>query len=51
MLPARKVVAIDLYTIDLVIHRVVCQKYDVLDNGDIQNSQKLDPLEKTVKKI
>jgi hypothetical protein len=43
--------AIDLYTIDSAIHRVVCQKYDVLDNSDIQDSQKLDPLEKTVKKF
>ena len=42
---------IDLYAIDLAIHGVVCQKYDVLDNSDIQNSQKLDPLEKTAKKF
>jgi hypothetical protein len=42
---------IDLYNIDSAIHRVVCQKYDVLDNSDIQNSQKLDPLAKTVKKF
>jgi hypothetical protein len=40
------VLYIDLYTIDSAIHRVVCQKYDVLDNSDIQNFQKLDPLEK-----
>jgi hypothetical protein len=45
------VLHIDIYTIDSAIHRVVCQKYDVLDNSDIQNSQKQDPLEKTVKKI
>jgi hypothetical protein len=35
----------------LAIHGVVCQKSDVHGNSDIQNSQKLDPLEKTAKKV
>jgi hypothetical protein len=35
----------------LAIHGVVCQKYDVLDKSDIQNSQKPDRLEITSKKI
>ncbi len=37
--------------VDLAIHGVVCQKYDVQGNSDIQNSQKLDPLEITAKKF
>jgi hypothetical protein len=35
----------------LAIHRVVCQKSDFCSNSDIQNSQKLDPLQITAKKI
>jgi hypothetical protein len=35
----------------LIIHRVVCQKSDFYGNIDIQNSQKLDTLEITAKKI
>jgi hypothetical protein len=31
--------------VDLAIHSVVCQKSDFHGNSDIQNSQKLDPLE------
>ncbi len=38
-------------TVDLAIPRVVCQKSDFHGNSDIQNSQKLDPLETTAKKI
>jgi hypothetical protein len=30
--------------VDMAIHRVVCQKSNFHANGDIQNSQKLDPL-------
>jgi hypothetical protein len=37
--------------VDLEIHGVVCQKSDFHGNSDIQNSQKLDPLEITVKKF
>ena len=37
--------------VDLAIHGVVCQKSDFHGNSDIQNSQKLDPLEITAKKI
>jgi hypothetical protein len=38
--------------VDLAIHGVVCRKKsDVHGNSDIQNSQKLDPLEITPKKI
>jgi hypothetical protein len=37
--------------VDLAIHEVVCQKYDLHGNSDIQNSQKLDPLEITAKKF
>jgi hypothetical protein len=37
--------------VDLAIHGVVCQKSDFRGNGDIQNSQKLDPLEITAKKF
>jgi hypothetical protein len=36
--------------VDLAIHGVVCQKSDFRGNSDIQNSQKLDPLEITAKK-
>jgi hypothetical protein len=35
----------------LAIHGVVGQKSDSRGKSDIQNSQKLDPLEKTAKKI
>jgi hypothetical protein len=38
-------------TVDLAIHGVVCQKSDVHGDSDIQNSQKLYPLEKTAKKF
>jgi hypothetical protein len=37
--------------VDLAIHGVDCQKFDFHGNNDIQNSQKLDPLEITAKKI
>jgi hypothetical protein len=37
--------------VDLAIHEVVCQKSDFHGNSDIQNSQKLDPLEITAKKF
>jgi hypothetical protein len=36
---------------DLAIHGVVSQKSDFHGNTDMQNSQKLDPLETTAKKI
>jgi hypothetical protein len=36
--------------VDLAIHRVACQKSDFHGNSDIQNSQKLDPLEIIAKK-
>jgi hypothetical protein len=36
--------------VDLEIHGVVCQKSDFHGNSDIQNSQKLNPLEITAKK-
>jgi hypothetical protein len=35
--------------IDLAIHQVVCQKSDFHGNSDFQNSQKLDPLQKSKK--
>jgi hypothetical protein len=41
----------DLDIVDLAIHGVVCQKSNFRGNSDIQNSQKLDPLEITAKKI
>jgi hypothetical protein len=37
--------------VDLAIHVVFCQKPDFHGNSDIQNSQKLDPLEITAKKF
>jgi hypothetical protein len=37
--------------VDLAIHGVVCQKYDFHGNSNIQNSQKLDPIEITAKKF
>jgi hypothetical protein len=37
--------------VDLAIHGVVCQKSDFHGNSDIQNFQKLSPLEITAKKI
>jgi hypothetical protein len=37
--------------VDLAIHGAVCQKSDFHGNSDIQNSQKLDPLEITAKKV
>jgi hypothetical protein len=39
-----------MYIVDLAIHIVVCQKSDFHGNSDIQNSQKLDPLDKTATK-
>jgi hypothetical protein len=36
---------------DLANHGVVCQKSDLHGNSDIQNSQKLAPLQITAKKI
>jgi hypothetical protein len=39
-----------LNIVDLAIHGVVGQKPDSYGNSDIQNSQKLDPLEITAKK-
>ncbi len=41
----------DLDIIDLAIHGVVCQKSVFRGNSDIQNYQKLDPLEITAKKL
>ncbi len=38
-------------TVDMAIHGVVCQKSDFYGNSDIQNCQKLDPLEITAKNI
>jgi hypothetical protein len=35
----------------MAIHQVVCQKSDFHGNCDFQNSQKLDPLQITAKKI
>jgi hypothetical protein len=46
-----KVIFIDMDIAHLAIHGVVCQKSDFHGNSDIQNSQKLDPLEITAKKI
>jgi hypothetical protein len=40
----------DLDIVDLAIHGVVCQKSDFHGNSDIQNSQRLDPLEITARK-
>jgi hypothetical protein len=37
--------------VDLAIHGVVSQKSDFHGNSDIQNPQKLDPLEITANKI
>ncbi len=37
--------------VHLAVHGVVCQKSDFQSNSDIQNSQKLDLLEITGKKI
>jgi hypothetical protein len=37
--------------VDMAIHRVVCQKSDFHGNSDFQNSQKIDPLQVTAKKI
>jgi hypothetical protein len=37
--------------VDSAFHGVVCQKSDFQGNSDIQNSQKLDPLEITAKKF
>jgi hypothetical protein len=37
--------------VDLAIHGVVCQKSNFHGNSDMQNSQRLDPLEITAKKI
>jgi hypothetical protein len=41
----------DIDIVDLAIHGVVCQKPDFHGNSDIQNSQKLDPLEIIAKKF
>jgi hypothetical protein len=37
--------------VDMAIHPVVCQKSDFHGNSDIQNSQKLDPLQIQAKKF
>jgi hypothetical protein len=37
--------------VNLAIHGVACKKSDFHGNSDIQNSQKLDPIEITAKKF
>ncbi len=37
--------------VDLAIHGLLCQKSDFQGNNDIQNSQRLDPIEITAKKF
>ncbi len=37
--------------VNVAIHQAVCQMSDFHRNSDLQNSQKLDPLQVTAKKI